>query len=161
MARDEEVSGKSRGGSQGTKYRRGYRVVGTLCHVASSRHRQAVYWRWAKPYWQRAGYLGLQPRWAVWGARVPWTQWAGCRVLRDYLWPLMESTPKARVQLMPRALAAAPEFRSSSMAGFQPHRGGGWGVPLHKANTLSHCSLLPICMWLLCVAARWSRAAAL
>lgn len=24
------------------------------------------------------------------------------------------------------------------------------------ANTLSHCSLLPICMWLLCLAARWS-----
>lgn len=24
------------------------------------------------------------------------------------------------------------------------------------ANTLSHCSLLPICMWLLCLAVRWS-----
>lgn len=28
------------------------------------------------------------------------------------------------------------------------------------ANSLSHCSLLPICMWLLCLAARWSRAPA-
>lgn len=118
----------------------------------------------------------------VWDAQVLWSQWVGCGVLEccehsgqsvgpqraecgvfKFCGHCGQGVGRSDAVTIVWATLQGPDLMLLSSK-VLPSQGfshdatvaGGGGVPLHKANILSHCSLLPICMWLLCVAARWS-----